>query len=307
VPVRRAGTLRSGATRAAGFGNELWALLGQLYNKAGQDNIFFLSGAIAFNIVVAIVPLILAAVGIAGLLLQSQYGASASEHVMRLVMQALPLNESLIVSVSTALEDLIQGASGFVGVGALVLIWIATRLVGTLRTALREIFDLQDDRGIVYGKLFDMGMVVFGGTLLAVNVGGTIILQLVTAYGRDLLSIDPQRFEGFYGLLLSILAFVSAWFMFVLIYRYLPARRIQWRIALISATFAAAVFEAMKYAFGWYVTNLAGYNSTYSNFATLFIFLLWIYYMSVAFVLGGEVGQIWALRRIRRRQKERLH
>jgi membrane protein len=95
--------------------------------------------------------------------------------------------------------------------------------------------------------------------------------------------------------------------MFVLIYRYLPARRIQWRIALISATFAAAVFEAMKYAFGWYVTNLAVYNSTYSNFATLFIFLLWIYYMSVAFVLGGEVGQIWALRRIRRRQKERLH
>ncbi|HUF70772.1 MAG TPA: hypothetical protein VMM79_19135 [Longimicrobiales bacterium] len=31
------------------------------------------------------------------------------------------------------------------------------------------------------------------------------------------------------------------------------------------------------------------------------------HYMSVAFVLGGEVGQVWALRRIRKSQKERLH
>jgi membrane protein len=307
VSARRDGASHPTAFRAAEFGRELWSLLGQLYNKAGQDNIFFLSGAIAFNIVVAIVPLILATVGIAGLLLQSQFGASASEQIMRLVMQALPLNESLIVSVRTALDQIIRDAGGFVGVGALFLIWIATRLVGTLRTALREIFDLQDDRGIVHGKLFDMGMVVAGGTLLAVNVGGTIILQLVSAFGQQLLDIDPQRFEGFYGILLNVLAFTSAWFMFVLIYRYLPARRIHWRIAMISATFAAAVFELMKYVFGWYVTNLAVYSSTYSNFATLFIFLLWIYYMSVAFVLGGEVGQVWALRRIRRRQKERLH
>jgi membrane protein len=297
-----------GAAGLRAFASELGALTGQLYNKAAQDNIFFLAGAIAFNIIVAIVPLILATVGIAGLLLQSRFGASASDQIMRFVMQALPpLSESIIITVRDALNGIIEGASGFVGVGALFLIWIATRLVGTLRAALREIFDLQEDRGIILGKLFDMGMVVAAGTLLAINVGGTIIIQFVSRYGRTLLDLDPQRFEGFDGILLSVLALGSIWFMFVLVYRYLPSRRIQWRIAMISATFAAALFEIMKYAFGWYVRNLAVYSSTYGTFATLFIFLLWIYYMSVAFVLGGEVGQVWALRRIRKRQKERLH
>jgi membrane protein len=297
-----------GAAGLRAFGSELGALTGQLYHKAAQDNIFFLAGAIAFNIIVAIVPLILATVGIAGLLLQSRFGASASDQIMRFVMQALPpLSESIIITVRDALNAIIEGASGFVGVGALFLIWIATRLVGTLRAALREIFDLQEDRGIILGKLFDMGMVVAAGTLLAINVGGTIIIQLVSHYGRTLLDLDPQRFAGFDRILLSALALGSIWFMFVLVYRYLPSRRIQWRIAMISATFAAALFEIMKYAFGWYVRNLAVYSSTYGTFATLFIFLLWIYYMSVAFVLGGEVGQVWALRRIRKRQKERLH
>lgn len=298
---------RSARAHAGTFLSELWALARQLYNKAAQDNIFFLSGAIAFNIVVAIVPLILATVGIAGLLLQSRFGASATDQVMRLILQALPpLNDSMILAARNALDELIGGATGFVGVGAIVLIWIATRLVGTLRTALREIFDLQDDRGVVYGKVFDMGMVVAAGTLLAVNVGGTVVLQLVGRYGRALMA-NPGRFDGYDGLLLNFVSFISVWFMFVLIYRYLPARRIQWRIAMIAATFTAALFEAMKYAFGWYVQNWAVYNSTYGNFATLFIFLLWIYYTSVAIVLGGEVGQVWALRRIRKRQKQRLH
>jgi hypothetical protein len=31
-----------------------------------------------------------------------------------------------------------------------------------------------------------------------------------------------------------------------------------------------------------------------------------MYYLALAFVLGGEVGQVYALRRIRKRQKERL-
>jgi len=296
------------ARRTATIASEFGALIGQLYNKAAQDNIFFLSGAIAFNIIVAIVPFILAVVGIAGLLLQSRFGASAADQIIRFIMQALPpLNSSLISSVRSMFDQIIADASGFVGVGALFLIWIATRLVGTLRTALREIFDLQEDRGIIYGKLFDMGMVVAAGTLLAVNVGMTVIVQIVGRYGRSMLGIDPARFEVLDGLVLNALAFVSVWFMFVLIYRYLPSRRIHWATALIAATFTAALFEAMKYAFSWYVQNVASYGSTYGNFATVFIFLLWIYYMSAAIVLGGEVGQVWTLRRIRRRQKERLH
>lgn len=305
--ARESGRQRSPTRHVAAFGRVLWSLVRQLYDKAAQDNIFFLSGAIAFNIIVAIIPLILASVGIAGLLIQSQFGASASDQVMRFVMQALPpLNESLILSVRDALDQIIGESAGFVGVGTLFLIWFATRLIGTLRTALREIFDLQDDRGIVLGKLFDMGMVIAAGTLLAVNVTVTVLVQVVGRYGRNFLGFDATRFEIIDGLVLNALAFISIWFMFVLIYRYLPARRIHWRIAAIAATFTAALFEAMKYAFGWYVSK-ASYSSTYGNFATLFIFLLWIYYISLSFVLGGEVGQIWELRRIRRHQKERLH
>jgi membrane protein len=279
----------------------------RLYNKLAEDNIFFLAGAIAFKVIIAIVPLVLATLGIAGLLLRSRYGDQATEQIIRLVSQALPpLNDPLIRRISDGLDDLFSGATGFIGIGTLLLVWLSTGIVGTLRTALREIFDLQEDRGIIAGKLFDMAMVIAAGTFLAVNVGLTIIFRVVGTYGRSMLGIDPDRFAAFDGIMLNVLAFLSIWFMFVLVYRYLPARRIQWRIALISATFTGVFFEAMKAAFSWYATNVASYTTTYGNFATIIVFFLWIYYTSVVFIVGGEVGQVAALRRIRRRQKERL-
>ena len=91
-----------------------------------------------------------------------------------------------------ALEKVIQDSSGLVGLGTLVLIWVATRMVGTLRTALREIFDIEEDRGIIAGKIFDIQMVVAAGTLLALNVAFTLVLQIVGTYGRRFLGSIPQ-------------------------------------------------------------------------------------------------------------------
>jgi membrane protein len=150
-------------------------------------------------------------------------------------------------------------------------------------------------------------MVVAAGTLLAVNVLLTIGLGILGAYGIGVLGLRPEAFEAWTRTYLAVAAFLSIWFMFVLIYRYLPARRIPWRIALIAATFTGAMFELMKAGFSWYATNLADYRTAYGNFATVIVLFLYVYYGAVVFILGGEVGQVAALRRIRRGQKEQLH
>lgn len=266
-----------------------------------------MAGAIAFNVLVAIVPLILAVLGIAGLVLRGRYVDPAGT-LMQYLDQALPgaLSSEFVDGLRAAINDLIAQSSGLLSVGTLFFIWIATRLVGTLRTALREIFDIHQDRGIIAGKIYDIKMVIAAGSLLTINVVFTVLVELATAYGVDYFSIEPSLLESFNNLYFRTVAFLSVWFMFVLIYRYLPARRIQWRIAMIASTFTSVFFEFLKAAFSWYVTNLANYRSSYGNFATVIVLFLWIYWSSIVFIIGGEVGQVAALQRIRRRQKERL-
>jgi membrane protein len=296
-------------SRAARLRTAVADFLRRVYQKADQDQIFFMAGAIAFNVLVAIVPLALAVVGVAGFFLQAQADITAdpAEPLVRYLLGVLPPVSAEFAEIMRGyLNEFIDQATGLFTIGTLVFAWLATRLIGTLRTALREIFDIQQDRGIIAGKLFDLQMVFVAGALLAVNIATTVLIEIIAAYGLDVLHIAEGPAALAQGFLLTIVSFLSIWFMFVLIYRYLPARRIQWRTALISATFTAFLFELMKEGFAWYFRNYASYASTYGALASIAIVVIYVYYTAIAFILGGEVGQVAALQRIRRRQKERL-
>lgn len=280
--------------------------LRRIYEKAAEDQIFYMAGAIAFNVVVAIVPLLLAVLGIAGTILRLQ-GADATEPLLRYLIGSLPpVSPAFEQTVRQMLRDLTDKSTGFLSIGTVFLIWVATRLVATLRATLREVFEVQQDRSLLRGKLFDLKFVIAAGTLFALNVAVTVGLEVVAHFGLGFLGLDGAWRGLFHGFYARAVAVVSIWVMFLLIYRYLPARRITWRTAVVAATFTAVLFELLKLAFSWYVVHVADYGSTYGNLATLVILIFWIYYTAVAFILGGEVGQIVAMRRIRRRQRERL-
>jgi len=276
-----------------------------VYQKAGEDNIFFLAGAIAFNVLVAFVPLILAVIGIAGTVLRQQ-NVDPTGLLLGYIMDALPdAGPDFRDRIRTLLENFTESATGILGIGTVVFIWLATRLIGTLRTVLREVFDIERDRGIVAGKLFDFKMVVAAGSLFALNVGITVLLEVLGRYGKNVFGFEGAAVDYFNFVWAQLLAFAFIWAMFLVIYRYLPARKVSWRTGLIAATFTAVLFELMKQAFSWYA-SVADYGSVYGNLTFLLILVLWIYYTSVVFILGGEVAQVAAMQRIRRRQRERL-
>ena len=288
------------------FGEGLADIVRGVWRKGEQDNIFFLAGAISFNVLVAFVPLLIAVVGIAGTVLRF-LAADAQQTLLSYLAQTIPAVVNL--DLETILDDLADQSTGILSIGTLFFLWVATRLVGTLRTVLREIFDIADGRNIVTGKIFDIKMVFAAGTLFALNVALTLGLQVGAEVVSDVLRIDPGRIPFMNQatqLWPALLAFLTIWVMFFLVYRYLPPRRIRWSTASIAATFTAIIGEALKLGFGWYVTGVADFRSAWGNIATFVILVLWVYYTSIVFILGGEVAQVISMRRIRRRQKERL-
>ncbi len=294
-----AGRSRFGHARA-----ETGDFVRRVWNKADQDQIFFLASAIAFNVLVAIVPLALATLGIAGLIFKNIYMGDPAYRIEVAIIGALPpVSDEFVKTIRTLLTDILDNSKGFTILGILAFAWFSTRLIGTMRTALREVFDLRQERTIILGKIFDIKMVIVAGSLLALNVGVTLLITYLTNRGQALLGVTVIGFWNTF--LANFAAFLSIWTMFLLIYRYLPIRRIQWRTAIISTTFASIMFEIMKRAFALYASR-PGYGALYGSLYIAAILVIWVYYTAIAFILGGEVGQVWTLRRIRRRQKERL-
>jgi membrane protein len=279
---------------------------GRVYNKSGADDVFFLAGGIAFNVLLGAVPFILLLVSIFGYVLQATLPdpqAAAVEYVLRI----LPASQTVIDFTEDAVGQLVGERTRFGILGLLLLVWISTRLIGSLRSALRSVFDIREDRGIIAGKVFDAGMVVVAGSLFLANTAITVALEAVQTYGIELLGLtESGEVLAFQAILAQILAYGFIFLMFVLIYRFLPARRVPWRIAIVAAAFTSVVFEALKSVFAWYVSDVANYSSAYGTFTTAVVLIFWIYYSAVVFVIGGEVGQVYELHRIRRRQRELL-
>lgn len=294
MSLRRPTRLGSLVIRAGEFAR-------RVLQKADEDLIFFMAGAISFNLLVAFVPLLLLAVGVTGMVVSARVGDPALM-VVDLLQRSLPATQGdidLADAVRIQITAILDQRRGFTLLGAGLLVWFSTRLVGTLRTALREIFDMPLGRSLWRGKLFDIQVVLVGGVLLLVNVGVTAVVQAAEAYGVNLLALDGDTLSTLESVLAQTLAFGSIWVLFLGIYRYLPVRPIPWTTAIVAATFTAVLHELLKGGFGWYVTNVANYRTTYGNLLTVAVLFFWIYYEAIGFILGGEVAQVWTMRRAR--------
>jgi membrane protein len=310
APVPRRWARRVNVARAA------WAALARvlrgagvfithLYTKAAEDNIFFLAGGIAFDVLFGAIPFLLMLVGIFGIVL-AHVVDDPSKAVIDYVVNILPPSETVVARTDAIVDTVLAGRTSFGVLGLVLFLWTSTRLVTTLRTSLREVFDLPEERGIVEGKVFDVQMVLVAGTLFLANTGITVVLAAAQTWGIRLVGtrwIDVETAEQVWA---RVLAFIFILLMFVLVYRYLPRRRTPWRMALVAAVFAALAWEALKGLFAVYVLHATGWEKVYGTLVTPVIIVLWIYYSAMVFILGGEVAHVDELLRVRRQQRELL-
>ena len=174
LPKRIAWTLRDYAKR--------------VWDNAGEDNIFFLAGGVSFNLLLAAVPFVLLLFSALGYILD-QTAADATSRVWMFIERLLPPHAETADSPLHKLINDIIAARGTVGLfGAIAFVWFSTRLFGSLRTVLAEIFDIEQERGIVQGKIFDIKITVLASLLFAANTVLSAYLTLATTRGVGALS-----------------------------------------------------------------------------------------------------------------------
>ena len=279
----------------------------RVWDNSGEDNIFFLAGGIAFNILLAAVPFFLLLVtGLAYFLRQSP--AASSAEVATLLDRLLPPHPETGESpVHKILNDVLT-ARGAVGLySAVGFIWFSTRLFGSLRSVLADVFDIEQDRGIVQGKLFDIRLTVVSTLLVVLYTALGAYLTLATTRGIALLSrlgLQQARLSGVDYWLGRVVGFGLLTAMFFALYKFLPNRKIRWRTALCGALVTSLLFELARNLFTAYVANFNPGSLYTGTLSALVIVVFWVYYSGLIFIIGGEVAQVYDMRRVRRMQRE---
>jgi membrane protein len=101
-----------------------------------------------------------------------------------------------------------------------------------------------------------------------------------------------ESVKGIESVLLRVVPVILNGAAFGLLYLTVPNRRIRVQDAFVGGVAAAAMFELMKRGFGLYVQLFPTYDLIYGTFATVPIFLLWLYLSWCVVLLGAVVVAI---------------
>lgn len=284
----------------------------RVWDNSGEDDVLFLAGGIAFNLLLAVVPFFLLIVTGFTYLLPAIFKGQVNsmDAVSQLVDRLLPSHEEGPSSpIHKMLFDIIRTRGTVTLFSAIGFVWFSTRLFGSLRTVLADVFDIESERGIIEGKIFDIKITIVGMLLFVASTTLTTYLNLATSRGIEALEFlglrhDVMgRVEYWFGRLLAA-AFIAL--MFFALYKFLPIRRVRTSAAWVGALFTTVLFEAARAIFAAYVDTFNPGSLYTGTLTAIVVVVLWTYYAALIFILGGEVGQVYELRRVRRLQREIL-
>ena len=290
------------------FGWILRDYLKRIWDNAAEDNVLFLAGGIAFNILIAAIPFVLLMVSGLTYLLPAITDLTPAQAVHDFIDQLLPVQSATAGQwVHTVIDDVIKTRTSVTVWSALIFAWLSTRLFGSLRSALADVFDIEHERSIIQGKIFDFQITLVSTILFVASTLVTGYIALATTRGLSALQQAGLRKDLMTGLEYWIgrsLSFVFITMMFFALYKYLPIRKVRTRTALLAGIFSGLLFEIAKYVFRLIIMGLNPQSIYTGTIAALVIVVVWVYYAALIFLIGGEVGQVYELRRTRRLQRE---
>lgn len=259
----------------------VWGWLKTFYVKAYEDNLTGLSGMVAYNLLLSLLPFALLALFIASRLLKS---ADLEASVFQDLTRLFP---SVAETTITSALSRVEASSTSFGVVALVTsIWFGSSFWGALDTAFCRIYHVRC-RSWLEQKRFSIAMLVVVLLFIAATVLIPAAQSIIVKGAADL----PFGLANVRGLLFILTLGASLLLLFgiiCVIYWAVPNRNVPWRAIWPGALLATLAIGIVDYGFPLYLSNV----STIAQFGTTLVFvvivLLWFYVLAII-LLGGAV------------------
>jgi membrane protein len=268
--------------------------VGALANKVLGHDLPQLSAALTYYAVLSLLPALIVVVALLGVVgLSSDVVHSLLETLGELgAPWAADFVSSVLDSVLTS-----QNSGLVLTFSLLTSLWAASAYVGSFMAAADRIYEIRERRPFWTGLPLRVGLALLLLVLLSATAAVVTLVGPIGAWIADATGIGtgPLRLWTWVKWPLLI---VLGLLLFTLLYKYTPSRRqpALWWLAP-GAAVGVALWLAGSALFSFYLDNFASYNRVYGTLATAVVFLVWVWLMNIALLVGAEVNREVELRR----------
>jgi membrane protein len=246
--------------------------------RFNQDRCAQIASSLTFTTLLSIVPLITIALTMFSIF--PGFESFSSEIKAFLLNNLMPDKAGNVIT--RYMQQFAESATRLTTAGIAVLTFTAMMMMLTIEKAFNSIWRVTRPRPllkrlVVYWAVLTLAPLLIGASL-------SLTSWLVG------LSMGLAKHIPIFGVgALKVLPVIFTTLAFAILFRLVPNRYVPHRHALLGALVAAIAFESMNRIFGYYISHFPTYKLVYGAFASVPIFLMWIYLSWLTILVGAVI------------------
>lgn len=182
-------------------------------------------------------------------------------------------------------ENMKAGVLGSVGLA--MLIYTIISLTQKIERGFNEIWRVSEDRPLSQ-RFSNYLSVILVGPVLVFSAIGFIATLMNSDIVKQLSAIQPLgTLIDFATHLMPYLLIVAA---FSFIYIFVPNTKVKLKSALIGGLVSSILWNASGWVFASFIAGAGNYTAVYSAFASLILFMIWIYLNWLILLVGSSIA-----------------
>ncbi|MFU0825787.1 YihY/virulence factor BrkB family protein [Clostridium sp.] len=256
----------------------------KLIHKLIKDDIFALASQLAYSLLLSFFPFLIFLFTIAG------YSSVRSQDVLISLKNILPYNAySLIYTTVIEIFDFKKG--NLLSFSFIVTIWVASYGFNAVIKALNKAYEEEECRP--FWKLYLIAILcTFALTFLIIFSLFILVLGNIIGYKISAWLSLSVKFHFIWDFLRYFLTLIIMTFIFALLYKFTPCKRLTFWDVLPGSVFATIGWVLSSMGFTFYVDNFANYSRLYGSIGAVIALMVWLFLTSVIILIGGEINAL---------------
>jgi membrane protein len=261
----------------------IWRVILHTMGTCVRYRVTGLAAEAAFFGVLSLPPLIFGLVGAVGFVtstLDIRTIANFREQLINLSSRALTPDVVHSVIEPTLDDVLSRGSAAVISIGFIIALWSGSRALNVFVDTITIMYGMAGKRGIVRTRALSFAL------YLVFLIAGIVLLPLILA-GPTLVSrVLPPSLEIIGDLYWPVALLGSVCILATLYHLSVPVRT-RWRADLPGAAVTMAMWVGGSVLLRYFLTQSIGSTTIYGPLAAPIAFLIWLYVISIAVLIGA--------------------
>ena len=254
----------------------------RIFRKFKKDEIGDFAAQSAFFTILSIIPFLIIFISLI------QYINVDKESLIFYAKDMIP--ETFLDFALNVIEEIYSKTFTTLSVSIIFTLWSASKGFSALIRGFHRIYGGEEKNKLYFRiKSFVLTIaliIVFVLTAVVLVWGGHIQDFLDSFFAETTFQKVVEFIMRIRKYGLSIIIFL----FFMSLYKFGPEEKLKFKNQILGAIFATVFWYVLSYGLSAYLRFFTGFSVMYGSLTTIFLFMIWIYYLTYAILIGAEIN-----------------